>query len=91
MGGSSGKINEAAKTFVDESISNNKVVVFSKSYCPYCTMAKTSMSDVGLDTADYLVIELDQYRNKEYSSGDVQDYLETISHISTVSKKFYWP
>lgn len=86
MGGSSGKINEAAKAFVDENISNNKVVVFSKSYCPYCKMAKTSLSEVGLDAANYRVLELDQHRSSAYSSGDVQDYLQTISHISTVRK-----
>lgn len=26
--------------FVREAIASNKVVIFSKSYCPYCTMAK---------------------------------------------------
>lgn len=26
--------------FVRETIAKNKVVIFSKSYCPYCTMAK---------------------------------------------------
>lgn len=29
-----------AATFVKEAIAANKVVIFSKSYCPYCTMAK---------------------------------------------------
>lgn len=26
--------------FVKQAISKDKVVIFSKSYCPYCTMAK---------------------------------------------------
>lgn len=26
--------------FVRDAIANNKVTIFSKSYCPYCTMAK---------------------------------------------------
>lgn len=26
--------------FVHDAIANNKVTIFSKSYCPYCTMAK---------------------------------------------------
>lgn len=26
--------------FVKEAIANNKVLIFSKTYCPYCTLAK---------------------------------------------------
>lgn len=26
--------------FVKKTIASNKVVIFSKTYCPYCTMAK---------------------------------------------------
>lgn len=33
-------INPMAQKFVQESIANQRVVIFSKSYCPYCTMAK---------------------------------------------------
>lgn len=29
-----------AAKFVSEAIAKDKVVIFSKSYCPYCTMAK---------------------------------------------------
>lgn len=29
-----------ASTFVQEAIAKDKVVIFSKTYCPYCTMAK---------------------------------------------------
>lgn len=29
-----------AKEFVTSAIAKDKVVIFSKSYCPYCTMAK---------------------------------------------------
>ena len=35
---------EAVKSFVDETISSHKVVVFSKTYCPYCT--KVSLHDL---------------------------------------------
>lgn len=33
-------INPMAQKFIQESIANQRVVIFSKSYCPYCTMAK---------------------------------------------------
>ncbi|PIK39638.1 putative glutaredoxin-1 [Apostichopus japonicus] len=45
------------KQFVDAQIKNNKVVVFSKSYCPYCTMAKSALSDAGLK--EYTLIEIE--------------------------------
>ena len=32
----------AAKEFVERKIKSNKVVVFSKSYCPYCRCAGRS-------------------------------------------------
>lgn len=31
---------EMASKFVKEAIAKDKVVIFSKTYCPYCTMAK---------------------------------------------------
>lgn len=41
MGQSGGKaLNPLAQQFVKESIGKQKVVIFSKSYCPYCTIAK---------------------------------------------------
>ncbi len=46
-----------AQKFVEDKIASGKVVVFSKSYCPFCTMAKKSLRDAGLN--DFTVIELD--------------------------------
>lgn len=51
-------IAEMAKEFVDEQIKSNKVVVFSKSYCPYCKMAKKCLEEA-LGSTPYRVIELD--------------------------------
>ena len=46
-----------AKEFVDKVVQDNKVVVFSKTYCPYCTMAKECLSQTGVK---FEVIELDE-------------------------------
>ena len=46
-----------AQEFVDALIKDNKVVVFSKSYCGYCRTAKSTLASAGLK--DYKVIELD--------------------------------
>ena len=46
-----------AKEFVDEQVKANPVVVFSKTYCPFCKMAKTALNKVG---AKYALFELDE-------------------------------
>ena len=45
-----------ASEFVDKQIKENKVVVFSKSYCPFCRMAKDALNAAG---AKFTVFELD--------------------------------
>lgn len=46
-----------AQQFVDEKVKNNKVMVFSKSYCPFCKMAKEALGETGVK---YGLIELDE-------------------------------
>jgi glutaredoxin 3 len=49
---------------VDEKIASKKVIVFSKTYCPYCTKAKkvfsTFISKGILKKEDYGVIEIEK-------------------------------
>jgi hypothetical protein len=47
----------AAKTKAQKIIDENPVVVFSKSYCPYCKSSKALLSEKG---AKYFLMELDQ-------------------------------
>lgn len=46
-----------AQTYVDGKVQNNKVMVFSKSYCPYCKMAKDALNSTGVK---YELVELDE-------------------------------
>ena len=46
-----------ASTFVDEAIAANKVVMFSKSSCPFCSKAKSALKSVG---ADFKVYEIER-------------------------------
>jgi glutaredoxin 3 len=48
-----------ARTKAQKLIDDNAVVVFSKSYCPYCKQTKNTLSSFG---AKYAVFELDQMR-----------------------------
>jgi len=72
----------AAKEFVDVAIRDNKVVVFSKTYCPYCSKAKTALKSAGL--SNYLLIELD----KRDDGDSIQDYLLAITKGRSVPRVF---
>ncbi|XP_044722235.1 glutaredoxin domain-containing protein [Hirsutella rhossiliensis] len=67
----------AAKEKVQRLIDDNAVIVFSKSYCPYCAATKKTLD--GLNAA-YTVVELD----KESEGGAMQDELEKITNQRTV-------
>jgi glutaredoxin 3 len=47
----------AAKTKVQALINENGVVVFSKSYCPYCASTKRTLNKLG---AKYVLLELNE-------------------------------
>lgn len=47
----------AAKTKAQTIINENGVVVFSKSYCPYCNASKQLLNELG---ANYTALELDE-------------------------------
>ncbi|WVQ76815.1 glutaredoxin [Cryptococcus sp. DSM 104548] len=69
------------KTLVDKTIADNKVVVFSKSYCPYCKRAKQYLAE---DTKDIVILELDERED----GSQIQAYLPTITGFSTVPQIF---
>ena len=45
------------KSLVDKQIEENTVVVYSKSYCPYCKQTKKTLSELG---ASFFALELDE-------------------------------
>ncbi|KAI8020253.1 hypothetical protein LOK49_LG04G03678 [Camellia lanceoleosa] len=64
-----------------ELVSSNPVVVFSKSYCPFCVSVKKLLTDIG---ATYKVIELDA----ESDGDDVQSALLEWTGQRTVPNVF---
>ena len=73
----------SAKEIVDQAIASNKVMVFSKSYCPYCTKAKRALSSV-LSADKFVVMELD-----ERSDGaPIQEYLLALTGGRSVPRVF---
>ncbi|XP_058830410.1 uncharacterized protein LOC131689376 isoform X2 [Topomyia yanbarensis] len=67
--------------FVKSAITQDKVVIFSKTYCPYCTMAKEPFKKLNQQFACY---ELDQ-RN----DGDqIQSVLGELTGARSVPRVF---
>lgn len=75
------KMDSQYAQFVRDAISNNKVVIFSKSYCPYCSMAKEQFRKLKVDM---LVIELDRRSDAE----EIQAVLGEITGARTVPRCF---
>ncbi|KAJ5208328.1 hypothetical protein N7449_002707 [Penicillium cf. viridicatum] len=71
----------AAKTRAQSLINDNAVVVFSKSYCPYCDSSKKLLD--GLNTK-YTALELDQ----DEEGAAIQSALAEISGQRTVPNIF---
>lgn len=59
-------------------VSQNCVVIFSKTTCPYCRMAKKVFNEIG---ANYKVIELDQHND----GRRLQEALAQMTGTRTVS------
>lgn len=58
---------EAAKTRAQQLIDENAVMVFSKSYCPYCRNTKNILKKLN---ANFGLLELDQ--DGEFSSSPLR-------------------
>lgn len=69
------------KHIVDDAISANKVMMFSKSYCPYCTKAKKALQQAG---ATFEVMELD---NRKDGSA-IQDLMLKMTGGRSVPRVF---
>ncbi|KAJ5477078.1 Glutaredoxin [Penicillium diatomitis] len=71
----------AAKAKAQSLINENAVIVFSKSYCPYCKSSKDLLNKIG---AKYKLLELDELED----GADIQRALEEISNQRTVPNIF---
>ncbi|TPX69646.1 hypothetical protein SpCBS45565_g02336 [Spizellomyces sp. 'palustris'] len=66
---------------VEDALSENKVVVFSKTYCPYCTKAKRLL--------DFLNVKYESFELDERLDGQaIQDYLKEKTGQRTVPNIF---
>lgn len=75
------------ETFVNTEIASNPVAVFSKTYCPFCKLAKKLLAGqtADIDGANVVVHELDDMGDR---GQEIQDYLFTLSGQRTVPNIF---
>jgi len=66
---------------VEKAISGNKVMMFSKSYCPFCDKAKNALKELGVD---FEVMELD----KMADGGKIQDIMYNKTGARSVPRVF---
>jgi glutaredoxin 3 len=71
------------KTMIQDTIQNNDVVIYSKTYCPYCTSVKTMFKN-HFSTVKTHVVELDTLPN---GSG-IQAALQLLTGQRTVPNVF---
>ncbi|XP_066504247.1 glutaredoxin 2 isoform X2 [Hoplias malabaricus] len=79
---SSGALSSSESTqFVQDVVAHNCVVIFSKTSCPYCKMAKNVFNEIG---ATYKVIELDEHNH----GRQLQETLAQMTGARTVPRVF---
>lgn len=66
------EMTSAAKSFVDSLLNSHKVVVFSKSYCPYCHKAKSALNSMGLAPGAMEWVEIENRPDCDA----IQDYMK---------------
>merc|ERR1712168_1022041 len=69
-----------AKAWIEAKIAEKKVVVFSKSYCPFCHKAKNALEGL----CDYLWIEIEDLPNMDA----IQDALKEMTGARSVPRVF---
>ncbi|XP_043079437.1 glutaredoxin 2 isoform X3 [Puntigrus tetrazona] len=78
---SPGSSSSACSRFVQDVVSSNCVVIFSKTTCPYCKMAKNVFNEIG---ATYKVVELDEHND----GSRLQETLAQMTGARTVPRVF---
>lgn len=64
-------VGRIAMEFVEAKLKQKKVVVFSKSYCPFCSKAKEALSKFHLSPDVYEVVEIEDRSDCD----EIQEYM----------------
>mmetsp|Transcript_18751 Transcript_18751/g.26409 ORF Transcript_18751/g.26409 Transcript_18751/m.26409 type:complete len:149 (+) Transcript_18751:160-606(+) len=78
---SSSTVSMAAADFVNTEVTSNDVVIFSKSYCPFCTKTKSLFKGIGVEAKIHELNQMDD-------GSDIQDALLEMTGQKTVPNVF---
>merc|ERR1711963_268976 len=74
----------SVKAQMDQLIKEYPVFVISKSYCPFCTMAKNALKNHAIPGDKIKVMEIE---NNE-DCGEIQDYMSQLTGARSVPRVF---
>nr|XP_054754143.1 uncharacterized protein LOC129260123 [Lytechinus pictus] len=72
----------SVKCLVQGLIKSHRIMLFSKSYCPFCLMAKSVLQEAGATKVKVLEIE------ERTDEQDIQDVLQDLTGVRTVPSVF---
>jgi len=77
-----------AKAFVEGDVASHKVVVYAKSWCPYCDKTKALLGKDEFKGADILIYDIDKMDDSLPSGPCLQKALLDVSGQKTVPNVF---
>ncbi|GAU98139.1 hypothetical protein RvY_09320 [Ramazzottius varieornatus] len=78
---------EQVKKMISEKLREKKVVVYSKSYCPYCKKAKNVLGKYPIKDDQIEITELDLMADQDQAHL-IQEYMKSLTGASTVPRVF---
>merc|ERR1712110_805432 len=74
----------SAKAEIDQLIKQYPVFVISKTYCPFCTMAKDALKNYDIPSDKIKIMEIENHKD----CGEIQDYMSQSTGGRTVPRVF---
>ena len=74
----------SVKATIDQLIKQYPVFVISKSYCPFCVMAKKALEGYAIPSDKIKIMEIEN----DQDCGEIQDYMNQLTGGRTVPRVF---
>ena len=74
----------SVKSKIDNLLKEKKVVVISKSYCPYCTKAKQALAEYQILPECIEILEIDN----DSDCDEIQNYMKALTGARSVPRVF---
>ncbi|OEU06550.1 thioredoxin-like protein, partial [Fragilariopsis cylindrus CCMP1102] len=93
---SSSSLKTVVREFIDNQISQHKIVVFSKSYCPYCASTKalfqklSELSSQILDDDIDIVVYIELDKLTDYDGSEIQTTLAEMTDGQSTTVPSVW-